>query len=244
MKNLPKCKDCGKELKDYQSKRCWNCYCEFIKIPENNSNYKDGVSKKTDYKCKYGSFKERSESEIYRKNLSIALKGHTPWNKGLKGVQKSTRKGIRNKPKHYCLNCDKELAYNVPSLRCYSCAAIEKMKLIDFSGSNNPNYIDGRSIKWKEVRKQCFERDNYTCNMCNKRGSVYLNAHHIINRHICEDKYDINNLVTLCRECHLYITRIEMTERYIEYKEKFNLYIKKLTNEEEIHVGNPSVLGE
>jgi hypothetical protein len=171
----------------------------------------------------------------FQKNNNIGLqfkKGHTPWNKGLKGVQNSTRKGIRNKPKHFCFDCKKELPYNIPSLRCYSCASIKRMENIDVSGNKNPNFKDDRTNKWKKVRKQCFERDNYTCNLCNKKGNVYINAHHVINRHVCEDKFDINNLVTLCRECHLYITNIEMTERYIKYKEKFNLYIQQISNKE------------
>ena len=77
-------------------------------------------------------------------------------------------------------------------------------------------------------RKEVLKRDNYTCILCGAKGNTYLNCHHIINRHKCKNIFDINNLVTLCRECHLHMTNIEMTERYIEYKEKFNLYIQKL----------------
>jgi len=56
-------------------------------------------------KRKYGTIKDRSNSEEYRKNLSDSLKGHAAWNKGLKGVQKSTRKGKskeRNFQKKLC----------------------------------------------------------------------------------------------------------------------------------------------
>jgi len=81
VKNFPKCIDCGVILKDYQSKRCWSCYCKFIKIAKNNPHYKGGIIKIR----KYGSYKERSESMKYRENLSKALLGHVAWNKGLTG---------------------------------------------------------------------------------------------------------------------------------------------------------------
>lgn len=233
MKNYPKCIDCGTKTGDYESKRCWECYIKYQQIPEHTPNYKDGKSLKKERK--YGTMEDRNNSGEYRKNLSNSLIGHIPWNKGLTGVQQSTRKGICTKPKHFCFDCKKELPYNVPSLRCYSCASKYRMLLIDFSGDNNPNWKDGRTNKWKKVRKQCFERDNYTCNLCNKRGTVYLNAHHIINRHECKDKFDLNNLVSLCKSCHLSMTNIEQTDSYNEYKEIFNLYIQKINLKGENH---------
>ena len=82
-----------------------------------------------------------------------------------------------------------------------------------------------KSIKWKD---SVFERDNYTCQECNTRGTK-LNAHHkypfsfIFNDFlrnynqfpITDDKgkliklamkwepfWDINNGITLCAPCH------------------------------------------
>lgn len=68
-------------------------------------------------------------------------------------------------------------------------------------------------INW---RKDVFERDNYTCQICGKRGHR-LNAHHIITlscllkkyritnvkkAYKCKQLFDINNGRTLCEECH------------------------------------------
>lgn len=59
---------------------------------------------------------------------------------------------------------------------------------------NYPEYV--------EWRRQVYERDNYTCNRCGKRG-VELHAHHLFNyaEHI-ELRTDVDNGVTLCSSCH------------------------------------------
>jgi hypothetical protein len=121
-----------------------------------------------------------------------------------------------------CKDCGQPIT--VAAIRCGSCACKEKLK----NPEKHPMYIDNRTNKWKIVRKQCFERDNYTCILCRRRGNIYLNAHHIINRHICKDKFDINNLVTLCTYCHNHITSIEDTEGYNVYKDFFQFYTKKI----------------
>ncbi len=50
--------------------------------------------------------------------------------------------------------------------------------------------------------KQVKERDGYTCRVCNKYG-VYLHSHHLNSYDMfIEQRYDINNGVTLCHTCH------------------------------------------
>jgi len=54
----------------------------------------------------------------------------------------------------------------------------------------------------KEWRKKVFERDDYTCQMCNIRGS-YLEADHIKPwAYFPELRYELTNGRTLCRPCH------------------------------------------
>jgi hypothetical protein len=55
---------------------------------------------------------------------------------------------------------------------------------------------------YKEFRKSVFERDDYTCQLCNKRGGN-LEVHHIKPwRDYPELRFDINNGQTLCVVCH------------------------------------------
>jgi 5-methylcytosine-specific restriction endonuclease McrA len=57
-------------------------------------------------------------------------------------------------------------------------------------------------LEYKTWRKAVFERDNYTCQFCHKRGDD-LEADHIQpwSTHP-ELRYDVNNGRTLCLKCH------------------------------------------
>lgn len=104
--------------------------------------------------------------------------GLNPWNKNTKGLQIAWNKGKEN---------------------------------LHFKGDKNPNWKGGitsenkairSSLEYKLWRKQVFERDNYTCQICNKKGGQ-LQADHI--KPFCnfkELRFDINNGRTLCKPCH------------------------------------------
>ena len=89
----------------------------------------------------------------------------------------------------------------------------EKNPMYHKYGENNPNYRGGisniRRLLWgrceyKEWRKNIFERDNFTCQICDDDKGGNLNAHHIKNfRDYPELRLDIDNGITLCKKCHI-----------------------------------------
>jgi len=88
-------------------------------------------------------------------------------------------------------------------------------------GISDLNIRIRQTSKYKEWRLMVFGRDNFTCQKCGARGT-YLEAHHI-NSFIsliryyeittleealnCKELWDINNGITLCKECHKVITK-------------------------------------
>ncbi len=103
-------------------------------------------------------------------------------------------------------------------------------RMYDVKGEKNPMWKGGKTKlsfaikntqKYKAWRNTVFERDNYTCQCCNRRSQkgdkVILECHHIkpfsiiLNEYdiktidealCCEELFDINNGQTLCKECH------------------------------------------
>jgi len=93
-------------------------------------------------------------------------------------------------------------------------------------GENSPHWKGGvselskrikTSFKYKEWRETIFQRDNWTCRKCGKRGGVIIHPHHkkslttiLEENNIktledvleCKELWDINNGITLCRKCH------------------------------------------
>ncbi len=96
------------------------------------------------------------------------------------------------------------------------------------SGSNHYNWMGGitplhlqirRHDMYSDWRTKVFQRDNYTCRVCGKRGNN-IEAHHINSFSFIKNKYNIttieeailclelwniNNGITLCEECHTHI---------------------------------------
>lgn len=63
------------------------------------------------------------------------------------------------------------------------------------------NYEERRSYTYKKWKENVLERDNYTCQKCGTQSNLVV--HHIIpfsqNKNL---RFDTNNGITLCKECH------------------------------------------
>lgn len=92
--------------------------------------------------------------------------------------------------------------------------SINKMKNLPRKrGKDSPNWKGGNPWKrysnpqYKIWRESVLERDNYTCQKCFrkcKKREKGLAAHHIKEyAKFPELRLDINNGITLCRECHM-----------------------------------------
>ena len=79
-------------------------------------------------------------------------------------------------------------------------------------GITHKNTIIRMNIDYRLWRESVFKRDDWTCQSCQSRGKK-LQAHHIkpfaLNPEI---RLDINNGITLCKECH------KLTDSYLNVK--------------------------
>lgn len=87
-------------------------------------------------------------------------------------------------------------------------------KLISFKGKGEKhwNWKGGvtpinqkirQSFDYKEWRMNVFVRDNFECQKCFQERGKYITAHHIKSfAHYPDLRFDINNGITLCENCH------------------------------------------
>lgn len=123
-------------------------------------------------------WKGKKKTREQRERLREIFKGRKAWNKGMK---------LGKNPKHS-----------------------KFMKEFLSNPSNHWNYIDGRSKlvspkrygdDWDKIRSLVYMRDNWTCQQCGK-SKIKLDVHHI--KPFLESfDNSLNNLVSLCRSCHI-----------------------------------------
>jgi len=71
-----------------------------------------------------------------------------------------------------------------------------------FSGENHNNWKGGRWLYW---RRKVLERDNYTCQKCGYSEKDIMEVDHkipICGKNRFKEMPNINNLMTLCPNCH------------------------------------------
>ncbi|MCK9319482.1 NUMOD3 domain-containing DNA-binding protein [Methanoculleus sp.] len=145
---------------------------------------------------------------------SERMKGRIPWNKGLIGVMKpnktSFKKGL------ITWNKGKKGTYSTGERSIETKLKISLARLRNSNGKKTLRTRLRATGTYENWRKSIFERDDYTCQLCKKRGDKIV-AHHIthfisiLNKNKidkfeqalkCKELWDINNGITLCEKCH------------------------------------------
>jgi 5-methylcytosine-specific restriction endonuclease McrA len=141
-------------------------------------------------------------SEATRRKLSEALRGHpqlvgrTPWNKGKTGVYSpDTRRRISIGHKGKVLSST--------TRRRISAGLSGPKSHLWRGGITKDNHKIRDTVEMKLWREAVFQRDDWTCQICGKRGGQ-IEADHIKQfAYYPELRLDVNNGRTLCRTCHL-----------------------------------------
>ncbi len=82
------------------------------------------------------------------------------------------------------------------------------------------------------LRRKTLKRDNFTCQKCKKEDKTgkSLEVHHIIPLYI-QEKDELDNLITLCSDCHHFAP--DKPDDFIEYMREemtgtFTTFLKSL----------------
>jgi hypothetical protein len=146
---------------------------------------------------------EKKLSEEHKRKLSIAHRGKILSDEhknkiglGLKGHKNSLGK-------HWKLSEEAKKNHSKP------CTEENKKRMRESQlGTGNNNWKGGISrnkhctAEYKQWRSNVFQRDNWTCQTCGIRGKD-IEAHHIKKwADYPELRFELDNGITLCRECH------------------------------------------
>jgi len=155
-------------------------------------------------------------SEKHIKNCSEGHKGLIPWNKGLKSCYTVSIK-TKKKMSESLIKWYKKVPEKIKRKRIEAIinpSAETRKKLSEsrigekhpmWKGGISPiNYEIRQSEKYKKWRINIYKKDKYKCQICGKHcGRKDIIAHHIKSfSEYPELRFDENNGITLCRNCH------------------------------------------
>ena len=182
------------------------------KRPPRSKEWSDKISKAKSGN-KHPNWGKHHSEETKKKMSESRLNGNMP---DVRGSLNPRWKGGINKPK--CVDCGKQIW--AKRTRCKPCRGLF------FMGNKAPNWKGGvhpligsirTSLPYRQWRSDVFTRDKFTCQDCGDNTGGNLNAHHIkffidiIKQYNlstleqafqCEELWNINNGVTLCKNCH------------------------------------------
>ena len=225
----PTCIDCKGKVSTKKTTRCFPCFTIYKK-GDKCYQYKDALPNCIDCSKKlnqYASKRCRICFYVHQRNTK----------------QDILKKGI-NSREIECKYCKKKKFFHLSStakfcgIRCYAKFYVAE---------NNPRYKGMLSyskiikrvrqlVQYNEQRSDCFKRDNFQCQFPNcDSTTTYIESHHIkpIKVIFKENKitgsadalkvkelWNLDNLITLCRDCHNHIQSKEL--HYMNLFNKIN----------------------
>ena len=184
-----RCPICGGEMSQV-AKTCWNCR-------------KHRLKRKCVVCGKEFEYKASTNRQTCSRECGYKLRG-----------MKSSKTQSRKQHK-LCKQCGKEFFVS-PSKSEHEFCSTDCWYEWN-SGENNHWWQGGitderkgfwSSAEWGHIRKEVWGRDNATCQVC---GKVYTHdqqtyeCHHIIPFVHEATRLDVNNLILVCRDCHMWI---------------------------------------
>ena len=155
----------------------------------------------------------------YSKRHGNFHKGMVPWNKGVSKEHPAIQKMIKSrmetdnykgtatfKGKKHSEESKKRISESRTGIPAWN-KGIESLRKGKKSnlwkgGITPSNHVIRTSMKYKQWRRNIFERDDYTCQNCKKHGGN-LNADHIKPFALFPElRFDIDNGRTMCIPCH------------------------------------------
>jgi len=128
------------------------------------------------------------KDENWCKRISEAKKGHLAWNKGIPRKAETKKKVSKGLEKFHKNNPNFQRGPNNHR----------------WKGGITPEDIQIRSSKkYIDWRKAVYARDEYVCVKCGDNKGGNLSAHHVLSfRDYPEERFALDNGVTLCVPCH------------------------------------------
>jgi len=217
------------------------CNCDFCneEIEKVYSEYHKNKRHFCNKECSYA-FKKGVNNVRYNK---VVFNCHVCGKEGLKSKSQYDRAKkhfcsqecffkhkSRNNVETMCRWCGKKITRqrSVFNLSAYHFCTVEcknKWHSVKMIGDSNPAWFGGvtslrnsvrNSSKYQKWRMAVFERDDYICKECNKRGGD-LHVHHImtfsdiiekygidniVDAMECKELWNIDNGITYCVDCH------------------------------------------
>lgn len=214
----------GQIIKIHQTKRFCSVNC--LNKWQSEVSWEDRVGKETAKKIRKNMSKRARGDNNPTKNKEIAKKVSESLKQYLK---ENPRLGEKNPfyGKHHTEEYKKQHSENKKGKRSYNEEGYKKQKENTPKGENHPNWLGGVSNSPypfefnNKLKKEIKERDNYNCNICNKKTQK-LAIHHI---DYDKSNIDRSNLISLCYKCHP-ITNYNRDKWKIFLNEKINEKIK------------------